>query len=77
MPEPDHALAAAILADPDDGPRWLALAAWLRDELSYRQVLAFVRRASAHKGLAAAALPALEAEVARRFPPAAHVLAGI
>jgi uncharacterized protein (TIGR02996 family) len=28
---PDPALLAAILADPDDEPRWLALAGWFAD----------------------------------------------
>src|SRR5262245_15688755 len=31
MPDPDAALTAAVIADPDDESRWLALAAWFRD----------------------------------------------
>jgi hypothetical protein len=42
-------------------------------ELSYRQVVLFVRGMAPHRAGAGAALPALEAEVARRFPPATDV----
>jgi hypothetical protein len=31
MPEPDHALTAAVAAEPDRESAWLALAAWFRD----------------------------------------------
>jgi hypothetical protein len=41
------------------------------EELAYRQVLTFVRRSKSHPALVPAVLPALEAELAQRFPSAA------
>lgn len=41
------------------------------EELAYRQVVLFVRASKPYSTLVAAVLPRLEAEVTRRFPPAA------